>query len=143
MDAWHIWVIIALICFIIEIFSFGFAVICFSFGALAAAVASLFDTSLTIQLLTFAIAAILSFIFMRPLMLKFFNRKSKNVRTNVDALIGRKVVVCEQIEPVSGGRVKVDGDVWKAISVDDSLIEVGSTVSILKVESVVLTVQKL
>ena len=40
METWHIWIIIALLLFIIEIFTSGFAIFCISVGAIAAAIAS-------------------------------------------------------------------------------------------------------
>ncbi len=40
MDAWTIWMVIALITLLLEIFTSGFAVICFSIGAVAAAITS-------------------------------------------------------------------------------------------------------
>lgn len=40
------------------------------------------------------------------------------------------------------GRISIDGDDWKAISADNSIIEKGNHVTILKVESVILTVKQ-
>lgn len=46
METWHIWIIIALLLFIIEIFTSGFAIFCISVGAIAAAIASELDMEL-------------------------------------------------------------------------------------------------
>ena len=40
MEVWHIWAIVALIFIIVEIFTYGFAVICLGFGCIAASIAS-------------------------------------------------------------------------------------------------------
>ena len=40
MEEWHVWIIAALLLFLIEIFTTGFAVICLSIGAVAGAVAA-------------------------------------------------------------------------------------------------------
>ena len=67
----------------------------------------------------------------------------KEVATNADALIGRQALVSEEIKPVVGGRVKVDGDDWKAVTADGKSVEAGKAVKILKVDSVILTVEEI
>ena len=60
MDIWLYWVILALVLFIIEMFTAGFAIICLSIGAAGAAIAAATDASIEIQLLTFAVVAIIA-----------------------------------------------------------------------------------
>ena len=138
------WLIVALAFFILEIFTTGVAVICFSFGAVGSCVAALCGANLTWQVIIFAIVTLLSFIFIRPMLIKLFYKKGKDdVKTNADALIGRRGIVSEAIDPSTGaGRVKVDGDDWKAVSADDQPIELGARVKILKLDSVIVTVKK-
>lgn len=144
MELWHVWLIVALAFFILEIFTTGVAVICFSFGAVGSCVAALCGANLTWQVIIFAIVTLLSFIFIRPMLIKLFYKKGKDdVKTNADALIGRRGIVSEAIDPATGaGRVKVDGDDWKAVSADDQPIELGARVKILKLDSVIVTVKK-
>lgn len=142
MEIWHIWIIVALIFFILEIFTPGFAVACLSIGAIGSAIASACDWTLKIQLLVFAVVTLLAFVLVRPVMLKLFHKNSKEVATNTDALIGRQALVSEEIKPVVGGRVKIDGDDWKAVTADGKSVEAGKVVRIVKVESVILTVEE-
>ncbi|UKI45225.1 MAG: NfeD family protein [Porphyromonadaceae bacterium] len=51
--------------------------------------------------------------------------------TNIDALIGREGRVEEAIAPGESGYVAVDGDVWKAVSRETDVIEVGEKVKIV------------
>ena len=141
MEPWHIWIIVALIFFIMEIFTPSFAVACLSIGAIGGAIASACGLGLKFQILVFAIATLLAFVLVRPVVLKLFHNKSKEVLTNVDALVGKMAIVSEEIKPVVGGRVKVDGDDWKAVTADGSPVEAGKVVRILKVDSVILTVE--
>lgn len=141
MEPWHIWIIVALIFFIMEIFTPSFAVACLSIGAIGGAIASACGLGLKFQILVFAIATLLAFVLVRPVVLKLFHNKSKEVLTNVDALVGKLAIVSEEIKPVVGGRVKVDGDDWKAVTADGSPVEAGKVVRILKVDSVILTVE--
>ena len=144
MEVWHIWVIIALIFVIVEIFTTGFAVMCISVGCLFGAVASSMDFELKWQLLAFAVGTALAFLTIRPIVCKLLYRKTKEVKTNVDALIGRRALVTERIDgELHPGRVKVDGDDWKAISSETTPLEVGEPVEIIAINSVILTVKKL
>ena len=144
MEGWHIWIIIALVFVIIEMFTSGFAVMCISIGCLFGAVASAIDWELKWQLLVFAIGTALAFMTVRPLVYKFFYNKSHEVKTNMDALVGRKALVTERIEgELHPGRVKVDGDDWKAVSLEAEVIEVGEAVEITALNSVIVTVKKI
>ena len=144
MEGWHIWVIIALVFVIIEIFTAGFAVMCISFGCLFGALASALDWELKWQLLVFAVGTVLAFMTVRPLVYKFFYNKKNEVKTNAEALIGRKAIVTECIEgELNPGRVKIDGDDWKAVSLDSEPIEVGMAVEVTALNSVILTVKKI
>ena len=144
MEVWHIWVIVALIFVIVEIFTSGFAVMCISFGCLFGAAASALDWDVKWQLLAFAIGTVLAFMTVRPLVYKFFYKKSHEVKTNADALVGRRAVATERIEgELHPGRVKVDGDDWKAVSLGVEPIEVGDAVEITAINSVILTVKKI
>ena len=144
MEVWHIWVIVALVFVIVEMFTTGFAVMCISFGCLFGAGASALDWDIKWQLLVFAVGTALAFVTVRPLVYKFFYKKGQEVKTNVDALVGRRAIVTERIEgELHAGRVKVDGDDWKAVSTDTEPIEVGEAVEITAINSVILTVKKL
>lgn len=144
MEAWHIWVIIALIFVIVEIFTAGFAVVCISFGCIFGAVVSAFDLGLQWQLLAFALGTALTFFTVRPFVQKLLYKKSHEVKTNVDALVGRRAIVTERIAgELHPGRVKVDGDDWKAISLNGEVIEKDEAVVITSINSVIVTVKRL
>ena len=139
---WHIWVIIALVFFIIEFFTSGFAVACFSIGALAAAIGSACHCSLIWQIVLFALFSFLAFVFVRPLVLKYFFKKNGDKQTNVNALIGKRGKVSSDIDPEKGyGRVAIDGDDWKAVSIDGGFIPKGAVVEVVSIDSIIITVK--
>lgn len=141
---WHIWVIIALVFFIIEFFTSGFAVACFSIGALAAAIGSACHCSLIWQIVLFAVFSFLAFVFVRPLVLKYFFKKNGDKKTNVNALIGKRGKVSSDINPEKGyGRVAIDGDDWKAVSVDGGYIKEGTVVEVVSIDSIIITVKSI
>ena len=153
MEIWQIWLAIALALVIIEIISVGFAALCLAIGAVGAAVASCFTDSLVWQITVFAVFTLISFIYVRPFMLKFLSRKKDSPKSlsrkkdspksGVEALIGRTAIVEEDIVPeTNSGRVAIDGDRWKAVSEDGNNIMKGEKVVVLKVDSIILTVRK-
>ncbi len=142
MQAYQIWLIIAILLVILEICTAAFGSICFAIGAAVAAIAAGIGAGLTWQILIFVVVSMLTFIFLRPFMLKFLDRKSKDVKTNADALVGKRAVVSERIDAAQHtGRVAVDGDDWKAVSEDGFVIEKGTPVEIVKLDSIILTVK--
>ena len=73
----------------------------------------------------------------------FLDKKPKDVKTNAEAIIGRKGVVSERIDGEQHtGRVAIDGDDWKAVSEDGAVIEKGTNVEIVKLDSIIVTVRK-
>ena len=144
LSAWVIWVIVALFFIILEIFTAGFAVACFSIGAIAAAIVAAIGGNLTWQLVIFSVFSFLSFITVRPFVLKhFYNSDEAQRKSNADALIGRKARVTEEINTADGkGRVAVDGDDWKAITTTPDIIPVGEYVTIVSRDSIILTVKR-
>ncbi|MDR2936915.1 MAG: NfeD family protein, partial [Rikenellaceae bacterium] len=63
--------------------------------------------------------------------------------TNADALIGRVGRVSHAVDNAAGiGRVTIDGDDWRAVSSDDTVvIPVGQPVEVVHRDSIVLTVK--
>ena len=142
MEVYQIWLIAALALVILEILTAGFGVICFAIGAAFSALAAGLGLGVTWQIVIFAIVSLLTFVFLRPVVMRFLDRKSKDVKTNADALVGRKGIVSERIDPTQHtGRVAIDGDDWKAVSDDGSVIEKGAQVEIVKLDSIIVIVK--
>ncbi len=142
MDLYQIWLIAAIVLVILEICTAGFGVICFAIGAAFSALAAgLGVESVAWQIVIFAVVSVLTFIFLRPVVLRFLEKKSKDVKTNAEAIVGRIGVVSERIDGEQHtGRVAIDGDDWKAVSKDGSVIEKGKSVKIINLDSIILTV---
>jgi len=144
MQYYQIWLIAAIVLVILEIFTAGFGIICFAIGALFSALTSYLGGSMVWQLVVFAAASMLSFFFLRPVIIKILDRKSKDIKTNADALVGRVGIVSETIDANQNtGRVAIDGDDWKAVSADGVVINKGQRVEIVSRDSVILTVKSL
>ena len=138
---WKIWLIISGICLIVESFTLGFFVFWFSIGAIFALITSLFTTNIIIQSTVFVITSTLLLLLTKPLIKKFV-KTPKTKPTNVYRIIGKEGIVLETIESLNGtGKVKVNGELWSAIS--DSNIEKDEKIKVISVNGVKLKVEKI
>lgn len=110
------WILIAIVCGAIEIFTAGFWFLWLSLAALiiAAGVRLGFLPGLEIQLVVYSLFTLILIIFTRPLVLKFF--KSNDKASNVQALMGQHGIALSRIAPLQYGQVKVNGEIWTAMS---------------------------
>lgn len=144
MQAWHIWIFVAILFFIIEIFTPGFVLACFGVGCIASALAAFLNFNLQIQILAFSATTLAVFFGLRPLILQYFFKSTDNVKTNIDALANKIARVSVKIDPAQNtGRVLVNGEDWRAVSVDESVIQVGEKVEVLKVDGSKVIVKKI
>ena len=144
MEAWHLWTIAAMSLAILEVFTAvsGFLILCFALACLLSAAAAFFGLSLEVQVLLFSMASIGAIYGLRPLFQSRFARSRHDVKTNVDALVGKIGIVSERLEPFpNGGRALVDGEDWWAVSQDDAPVEPGSRVKVVQVDGSKLVVE--
>lgn len=127
---------------VVEAISAGLVSIWFVAGAVAALIATLLHASTGVQFAVFLVVSGVALAATRPLVKKL-NAK-KTIPTNLDRVIGTEGKVTETIDNSnSAGAVYVDGKTWTARSTDDSVIPVGSLVTISKMEGVKLFVEKI
>jgi membrane protein implicated in regulation of membrane protease activity len=142
IGAWVVWLVIAIIMFVIEVVTTGLATLWFALGAIVAMVMDLCGAPLASQTIVMAIVSVVSFIlcmiWVRP---KLESLRKKNVqRTNADRLIGRDGVVIVPLNGAEGkGQVKIDGQVWSAKA--DTDIAEGIKVTVKAIEGVKLVVE--
>ncbi|MCQ2979553.1 MAG: NfeD family protein [Clostridia bacterium] len=142
MDTWTIWVIAAVIFAIIEIYTPSFFIIWFSVGSIGAAITSIFTDNTLIQIGVFIVLSLVLVLSTKRLTDKFITKKN-SYKTNSDKLIGKVGLVIEDINPIESlGRVKIQGESWKATSTDNKEIEKGSKVKVDKIDGVTLYVTK-
>lgn len=134
------WIIVALVCGAIEIFTVGFWFLYLAISALIVALGISINwfPQIETQLLVFAFLTILLVIFTRPLVIKLI--KSNDTASNVQSLIGQKGISIEKIIPLQFGQVKLNGEIWTAISSEE--IEAATLVEVVAIEGVKLKVQK-
>ena len=133
------WVIVAVVCGSIEIFTMGLWFLWLALAALLVAIGVRLEwlTTLQWQLLLFAFFTLVFIIFTRPLAVKLF--KTKDTVSNVKALVGQHGISTTALKPLQYGQVKVNGEIWTAIS--DSEIETGSRIEVTDIDGVKLIVR--
>lgn len=141
IEIWHIWVVIGIVLFIVEIFVPAFLMGSLGIGAFAAALAAGFGATFSLQLAVFAVTMIIVFFLLRPFFNKTLARFDSPVKTGVHALIGREAIVSEGIDNLANhGRVKIGGEFWKALSADGRTIDPGAHVKVQRIEGVTVYV---
>ena len=133
---WQIWLILAGVFLILEIFTLGFLIFWLSIGALFAMIVSFFTDNIIIQTTVFVVSSTILIFATKPLVKKFAQNKN-SIRTNVYSVIGKTGLVIEEIDPIqSTGQIKVNGEIWSATTKNNVIIPEGSEVEVLEVKGV-------
>ena len=142
MMMWLVWLGVGLLAVVLELLTASALVsIWFAVGACAAALVSLLDFSIGIQIAVFVIMSFLSMLIVRPVAARYL--RGNVVRTNADRYIWEKGIVTKKITSNDWGEVKIQGTIWHAVSVEDEEIEEGSRVKVVAIEGAKLLVMKL
>lgn len=143
LQAWHYWIIISIICFIIEIVTPGFLLASLGIGALSGSLAAYIGFSFQYQLLTFALGTFIAFIGVRPFYKKYLLKYDDKKKIGLEDYLNKECEITEQISKVRRiGRVQVMGENWKAIASNDEEFEVGEKAKIDKIEGITLYISK-
>jgi membrane protein implicated in regulation of membrane protease activity len=134
MDAWVIWLIVAVVFGVGEIATLGFFLAPFAGGALVAAVVSGAGGGAVVSWVAFLIVSLTLLAALRPVALRHM-RQAPRLRTGTAALVGKTGMVTERISNDEGvGCIKIDGEVWTARAYDeDEVIEAGKRVQVLEI----------
>ena len=134
MDAWVIWLIVAVVFAVAEVVNLSFYLFPFAIGAAGAAVVDLAGAGAAVTWATFAVLTAVSFTVVRPIARRHLNVPPQ-IRTGTAALVGRTAVVLERIDNDAGvGQVRLDGEIWTARTYDeDRVIEPGERVHVMEI----------
>ena len=142
MNLTTIWLIILVVCIVVELITMGLTTIWFAGGALIAAIAAALSLPLWLQILLFLAVSLVLLYLTRPVAVKYFNKD--RVKTNAESLVGQQAIVISEIDNLQGiGQVTVGGQEWSARSTDDNKkLPVGSVVIIRAISGVKLIVEE-
>lgn len=141
METYIILAVIAVGLFILELFTPAFVAGSMGIGMAFSALGAYFNLSDNWLIAIFIFFTIITIFTIRPLMIKYAYKKSQNIKTNADAMIGKDCIVIEEVTN-SSGNVKLDGDIWSARSANkDEIFTVGSTIKIERRDSIIVYVK--
>jgi membrane protein implicated in regulation of membrane protease activity len=140
---WIVWLVVAFVLAVGEMHHQAFYLAPFAIGAVLAAVVSLAGAGALPAALVFLGASGLVFAGLRPLANQH-RRLPPAIRTGAAALVGRQALVLERIANLEGvGRVRIDGEVWTARSLDDdNEIPAGERVEVVDIRGATALVMR-
>ena len=130
-----IWLILLLVFLFFEANTVMLVAVWFAGGALVAMITALLGGNAGLQILLFIAVSAIMLTLLRPFLKKFIT--PRQTKTNIDAVIGSKGIVLEQIDnDLAQGRVKLGAMEWSARSTTGEAIPSGTEVKIDRVEGV-------
>ena len=135
MDAWVIWLVVAVVLGVAEVLNLSFYLFPFAIGAAGAALVSLAGGGAVLAWPVFAVLTAVSFGIVRPIAKRHLDVPPQ-IRTGTAALVGRTAIVVERIDnDANVGRVRLDGEVWSARAFDDDQVfEPGTRVHVMDIK---------
>lgn len=140
MEMWFwVWLGLAAILIVGEIFTTGFFMLPFGLGAAVAAGLAFVKVPLPWQWVAFLVVSAVLLLSLR----RFADRVTHEPpeKVGVDRLIGKQGVVIEDVEPGDGsGRVRIQREEWRADASGAQTISVGSRVTVERISGTHLIV---
>ncbi|SDH46133.1 Membrane protein implicated in regulation of membrane protease activity [Sinosporangium album] len=135
MEAWVVWLILAVALGVAEIFTLTTALALLGASALLTAGVAAVGLPLPLQLLVFAIASAAGIVLVRPVAARHMKQSNlPSQRFGVQALVGRSAYVTHEVTG-RGGRIRIGGEEWTARAYDETLvIPEGATVDVIQIE---------
>lgn len=139
MHLWELLGIIGITFLILEMFTPSMFFLNFALAAFLTALSSVFIAHKFTLVLIFFVLSFLSFVFLRPMLLKY---PTKETETGVEGkYIGKTAKALEDISENSGV-ITIYGERWEARSIDCSSIPAGLEVCIVKNDGLTMYVKK-
>ncbi|WP_084964497.1 NfeD family protein [Thermoactinospora rubra] len=133
MDEWVIWIVLAVVLGIAEIFTLTAALGLLGGAALLTAAAAAIGLPIPLQLLVFALSSAAGLVVVRPIAMRHI-RQPPIQRFGVEALVGKPAYVVREVT-AHDGRVRIGGEEWSARAYDETLvIPPGTTVDVIEIE---------
>jgi len=141
MSLWLIWALIGVALLIGEVVTGTLYLAALAVACLLPAVAAALGLPIAAQIVAFGATALLTVVKARPLLEATLHPPSRQIPSNVAALVGAVGHVIETVATgARPGRVMVGGDDWRAVSADGRPIESGTQIVVMEVQGVTLTV---
>ena len=132
MDPWLIWLMIAVVLGVAEIFTFTAALGILGGAALITAISAAVGLPVPLQFVVFTLAAVAGVVLVRPVAMRHMLQPQVE-RFGVEALVGKSAQVTQEVTE-HNGRIRIDGEEWTARAYDPTLvIPAGATVDVMQI----------
>lgn len=140
-----LWAVVAALALTGELLTMSFFLVFFALGAVAGLVIAFLGFGVTVQMIGFIVASVLSMVIFRPALLNRLALAGSEPYVGPGKIEGKRAVVTDPIEPGGKGMVKVgNGEFWTARTLyTDSRIESGVRVRILDTDGLTALVEPL
>ncbi|MEV0583942.1 NfeD family protein [Nonomuraea sp. NPDC050310] len=133
MDEWIIWLVLAVVLGIAELFTLTAALGLLGTAALLTAGVAALGLPVPVQLLVFALSSAAGILVIRPIAMRHI-RQPQLQRFGVEALVGKPAYVVQEVTGREG-RVRIGGEEWSARAYDETLvIPAGTAVDVIEIE---------
>jgi membrane protein implicated in regulation of membrane protease activity len=133
------WLGLFVLALVIELFTADMISIWFSLAAVPSFILALAGANIIVQAIVFVLVTSVLLLLTRPAMKKYM--KTNEIKTNIDAIIGKTGIVIDDVTLDSPGRIKIGTMDWSAISKET--LKVGTHVKVLDVEGNKLFVESI
>lgn len=141
MNMTIMWLVVAIVLFIVEAATVGMVCMWFGIGAIASMLSSFVITNIYIQWAIFIIVSLIMLCLLRPLAKNAISVKAE--KTNASALIGKTAFLTKDITEENYGRISFGDISWIAVSEEGETINKGEKVKVTDIKGNKLIVQKI
>jgi len=132
LGTWLIWMAVAAVFIIGEIFTLGFFLLWFGIGAAVAGILAIFGLGGSWQWGAFAVVSGVLFVLSRRFAERFSKKQPPGI--GADRFIDKKGVVLEEVDNIkNSGRIRMGKEEWRAESDTGEVILVGKMVEVTRV----------
>ena len=136
-----IWLAVIIVTLVVEVITQGLTTIWFSIGAAVAAVTTVLNLNVWLQIVIFAAVSLIVMLLVRPMAKRML--MDRITPTNMEMLLKEQALVIENIDNDAGtGKVKVRDIEWTARTESGERIEAGKMVEIQRIDGVKLIVKR-
>ena len=137
----EVWLIVLVICLVIEAITLGLTTIWFAAGAFVTCIVSLFVENIGIQIAVFFTTSIILLYLTRPIVMKYLTKNK--IKTNYEEVLNKTGIVTQTIDNLKDtGLIKINGQIWTARSLEKGIIAKDEIVIINEIKGVKAYVTK-
>jgi len=133
------WAVIAIIALVVDLLTSTFLFVSFSAGAVCALIAQSMKASMFLQLIIFIVSSGICVVFVCMQARKLLSKTVKKLPTPEDLLVGRKIVLEEDVTDTA--TIKIDG-LYRTVKNIGAPLKKGDTAVIESIDGTILIIKK-